>query len=311
MKAGLRAGMIAILLTVGVNVTLAQTAETTETPEPVTCEPEGLYTSDLPSELTLYETIEEAPDGWQLVWNDEFDGDEIDVQKWGYDKGGSGFGNNELQYYTDRPENASVSDGVLTITAIAERYLGRDYSSAKLRTLGLADWRYGRFDIRAKLPYGQGIWPAFWMLPIQSKYGGWPSSGEIDIMEMVGHTPAITHGTLHYGESIGQHVYTGTYCTLSDGIFADDFHVFSVIWEPDSFTWYVDGVPFARQTDWHTGVADYPAPFDEYFYLILNLAVGGDWPGSPDETTEFPQYLTIDYVRVYQRDEHVPEASEE
>lgn len=251
------------------------------------------------TDIYLPEDVDDVPEGWELVWNDEFSEPEIDRKKWGFNTGGTGFGNNELQYYSDRPVNAYIEDGNLVIQALAERYMGLHYSSAKLQTLVLADWQYGRIDIRAKLPYGQGIWPAFWMLPARGTYGGWPSGGEIDIMEYLGHEPATVHGTLHYGSST-DHQYSGTSYTLEEGTFAEDFHIFSLVWEPESIRWYVDGIEYQEQTEWHTANADYPAPFNQAFYLILNLAIGGNWPGSPDETTEFPQHLTIDYVRVYQ-----------
>ncbi|GEM_PF-830371 len=238
---------------------------------------------------------------WELIWSDEFDGDEIDSTMWTYDTGGDGFGNNELQYYTNRPENSFVADGNLHIVAQEERFISKDYTSAKLWTLGSMAIQYGRIDVRAKLPYGHGIWPAVWMLPTQYRYGGWPASGEIDIMELVGHEPDTVHGTLHYtGAEVGSHVYTGDSYVLDDGIFADNFHVFSIVWEEDRFEWYVDGELYQTQTEWQSASFDYPAPFDQEFFLILNLAVGGDWPGSPYETTEFPQQMLVDYVRVYQ-----------
>lgn len=298
-----------LITLVGIGVLLAvpitaQEAETTpEADAPVACvAASGPFTADLPEPIDV--TAEDTDrEGWELVWQDEFAGEEIDLTRWVFDRGGNGFGNNELQYYSNRPENAFIEDGKLVIQALEERHMGRNYTSAKLWTQALSSWQYGRIDIRAKLPYGQGIWPAFWMLPDSAQYGGWPSSGEIDIMEMVGHQPAIVHGTLHYGESVGSHVYTGTSCMLEDGIFADDFHTFSIIWEAEAITWYVDGIPYARQTDWHTGNAPYPAPFDQPFYLIMNMAIGGDWPGNPDETTEFPQRLEVDYVRIYQEAE--------
>ncbi|MEO0595846.1 MAG: glycoside hydrolase family 3 C-terminal domain-containing protein, partial [Chloroflexota bacterium] len=241
---------------------------------------------------------------WELVWSDEFDGDGIDPTRWSYDTGGSGFGNNELQYYTDNEENSYVEDGNLVIVAREERVSVRDYTSAKLWTLGHFSMQYGRIDIRARMPQGQGFWPAFWMLPTRYAYGGWPASGEIDIMELIGHEPATVHGTLHYtGSEFGTHVYTGDSFTLDEGTFADDFHVFSIVWEEDRFEWYVDGELYQVQTEWQTADQAYPAPFDQEFFLIINLAVGGEWPGSPDETTEFPQTLEVDYVRVYQASE--------
>ncbi|GAB5493778.1 MAG: hypothetical protein Phog2KO_39930 [Phototrophicaceae bacterium] len=251
---------------------------------------------------TATETDALEIDGWELVWNDEFEGDAIDRTNWGFNTGGSGFGNNELQFYTDDPENAFVEDGLLVIQATNERTMGLNYGSAKLWTLGLHTWQYGRFDIRARLPEGQGIWPAFWMLPMFSEYGGWPHGGEIDIMELLGHEPDTVHGTLHYSDADG-HVYSGTSYTLDEGTFHDDFHIFSIIWEEGQIQWFVDGELYQTQNQWQTRNADYPAPFDQEFYLMINLAVGGNWPGSPDETTIFPQRLEVDYVRVYQESE--------
>jgi len=244
-----------------------------------------------------------VPEGWRLVWNDEFDGNSIDKNKWEHEINAQGGGNNELQYYTDRPENSYVRDGCLIIQALKEHYTGnegtREFTSARLRTLRKGDWKYGRFEIRAKLPYGQGLWPAIWMLPSDWKYGGWAASGEIDIMELLGHEPNIVYGTLHYGAEYPNNVYKGKSFALSTGTFADDFHVFRLEWEPTQFRWYVDDVLYQIQTEWYCNKADYPAPFDQYFHLILNVAVGGNWPGDPDSTTIFPQQMMIDYVRVY------------
>lgn len=251
------------------------------------------------TDIVMPTTVDDIPEGWALVWNDEFTDAEIDRRKWGYATGGNGFGNNEGQYYTDDPENAYIEDGALVIEAREERYRGRDYTSAKLQTLVLADWLYGRIDIRARLPQGQGLWPAFWMLPSSGTYGSWPYSGEIDIMELLGHEPQTVYGTLHYGDASG-HEHSGTSYTLEEGTFADEFHTFTLIWEPERIRWYVDGLQYQEQTEWFTRNAGYPAPFNHEFYLILNLAVGGNWPGYPDETTEFPQRLWVDYVRVYQ-----------
>ena len=237
---------------------------------------------------------------WELVWQDEFDGDAIDESKWSFEVNGKGGGNNELQYYTDFPENAFVEDGMLVIEAREEKHIGRNYTSARIRTVGKGDWKYGRFEIRAKMPEGQGLWPAIWMLPSIYKYGGWPSSGEIDIMELLGHEPAEVHGTLHYG-GLGNHQYTGTEYSLDQGDFTNEFHDFALEWEEGEIRWYVDGEHYQTQSNWNTKNSPFPAPFDQEFHLILNVAVGGNWPGSPDETTTFPQRMTVDFVRVYQR----------
>ncbi len=241
----------------------------------------------------------------QLVWSDEFDGDSLDESKWSYQNGDGcqisqdlcGWGNNELQYY--RPENAVVSDGYLTITAKREAYMGRDYTSARLRTIDKGDWTYGRMEARIKLPTGQGIWPAFWMLPTDNVYGGWPQSGEIDIMELIGNQPATVHGTLHYGQPWPNNASSSSSFDLYFGeIFNDDFHEFAVEWEPEEIRWYVDGYLYARKTP--DDLLPQNWPFDEDFHILLNLAVGGNWPGNPDATTSFPQEMVVDYVRVYE-----------
>ncbi len=247
---------------------------------------------------------------WQVVWADEFDVDGApDPTKWDYDIGGHGWGNSERQYYTDRTENARVEGGVLVIEAREEAYEGNAYTSARLVTRGKAAWRYGRIEARMKLPYGQGIWPAFWMLPTDSPYGGWPASGEIDIMEYLGHDTDRTYGTLHYGGGSLGHRYTGTHYNLPSGTFDADFHTFAIEWEPRRIRWYVDGHLYQTQTTWSTSEAPFPAPFDQPFHLLLNVAVGGQWPGYPDATTTFPQRMEVDYVRVYQDLEAYPEVT--
>ncbi len=241
----------------------------------------------------------------ELVWADEFEGSAVDTEKWAFQRGdGSevglprGWGNNELQWYQD--ENAAVDNGLLTITARQEPVSGFQYTSARLRTSGLADWAYGRFEIRARLPIGRGLWPAFWMLPSEEAYGGWAASGEIDIMEYVGSDPGRVLGTLHYGAPWPNNTFSGNDYDLGSGTFADDFHVFAIEWEPGEIRWYVDGVHYASQSEWFSSNGPYPAPFDRRFYLLLNVAVGGNLPGSPDASTEFPQEMVVDYVRVYQ-----------
>lgn len=251
------------------------------------------------------------PPGWTQVWCDDF-AETIDPANWSFEVDGLGGGNNELQYYTDRPENARVEDGALVIEALEEQYTGpdgtRDYTSARLRTFQLAQWTYGRVEARIRLPKGQGLWPAFWMLPTDWVYGGWAASGEIDIMELIGHEPETVYGTLHYGgewptntssasvpPDFGSHGYS-----LESGDFSEDFHVFAIEWEETQIRWYVDGQHVQTQSQWWSEAADYPAPYDQDFHLLLNVAVGGTWPGSPDETTVFPQRMTVDWVRVYE-----------
>lgn len=246
-----------------------------------------------------------APVGEYLLrWADEFDlpdGSPPDPAKWNYSVGGHGWGNGELQYYTDRLENARIENGMLVIKAMEEDYLGRHYTSARLNTMVKGAWKYGRIEIRARLPATQGIWPAFWMLPALARYGNWPASGEIDIMELVGKEPGRVYGTLHYGNP---HTWVSGHYDLPDGqTFADDFHVFALEWEPTAFRWYVDEHQYFAAHEWFTSKegASYPAPFDQEFYLIINVAVGGYWPGNPDATSVFPQSMYVDYVRVYQK----------
>ncbi len=245
-------------------------------------------------------------EGWELVWQDEFEGAVVDTSKWEFQSGDGtefglppGWGNNELQWY--RPKNAHVENGSLIITARKENHRGFAYSSARLRTMNKGDWKYGRFEIRAKLPRGQGLWRAIWMLPTNWIYGGWAASGEIDIMEMLGHEPTKVYGTLHYGGEWPDNVHTGTYYVLPKGNFSTEFHDFRLEWQKGEIRWYVDGQHYQTQTEWYSEGHPFPAPFDQPFHLLLNVAVGGNWPGPPDSTTTFPQKMMVDYVRVYRR----------
>lgn len=250
-----------------------------------------------------------APEGYTLVWSDEFSGKNgslPDVSKWTYDIGGNGWGNHELEYYTNRAENARIEDGKLLITARQEAYTGPDgtkfnYTSARLKTQGLFSHAYGRFEARIKLPAGRGIWPAFWLLGENFAYVGWPKCGEIDVMENVGKEPGINHGSLHGPSSANPTSDMTATITLPPGQkLSDDFHVYAVEWEPGAARFYLDANLFATFTS-----AQWPAGgtwvFDHSFFIILNVAVGGDWPGSPDATTVFPQTMQVDYVRVYKR----------
>lgn len=239
-------------------------------------------------------------EGWNIVWQDEFEGTEIDRTKWTFDLGGSGWGNNEWEFYTDRTENARIEDGELVIEAREEELQGRHYTSARMKTQELHTWTYGRIEARMKLPTGQGIWPAFWMLGDDILSTGWPNSGEIDILEFLGHDTDTVHGTVHGPGYSGANGVTRSY-SLEEGDFSDDYHVYGIEWQPEQIQWFVDDEVFFTLTpddvpgDW---VYDHP------FFIILNLAVGGNWPGYPDETTTFPQMLRVDYVRVYQQDNH-------
>lgn len=254
--------------------------------------------------LVLILTPAIAQPQWKLVWSDEFEGPDIDSSKWTHEVNAWGGGNNELQYYTDRPENSFIENGMLHIRAIRETFTGpegtRQYTSARMVTAEKGDWRYGRFEARAKMPLGQGLWPAIWMLPTDWEYGGWAASGEIDIMEYRGNEPNIIHGTIHYGGPWPANTYTGDLYVGPD--FSHDFHVFSLEWEEMEMRWYVDDIHYATQTSWFTTEAPFPAPFDQRFHLILNLAVGGNFlPNPPPNPDYFPQDLIVDWVRVYQR----------
>jgi beta-glucanase (GH16 family) len=246
-----------------------------------------------------------APSGpWQLSWSDEFGTDGApDPGKWVYDLGGNGWGNNELETYTDRRENARVRGGSLVITARQETFRGEDgterpYTSARLKTFGTFSQAYGKFEARMKLPRGQGIWPAFWMLGDSITSAGWPACGEIDIMENIGKEPNTVHGTIHGPGYSGGQAIGAPYSVAAP--FADAFHVFTIEWEPNVIRWYVDGTLYLTRTQ-----ADLPAGtrwvYDSPAFLLLNLAVGGNWPGYPDATTTFPQELVVDYVKVYKR----------
>lgn len=240
---------------------------------------------------------------YQLVWQDEFNGTQLDLTKWEPQVGDGcpslcGWGNNELQYY--RTQNTTVAGGLLTITAKRENFGGRAYTSSRLRTKNRGDWKYGRMEMRAKMPVGRGLWPAFWMLPTDEAYGTWAASGEIDILEYLGHQSNRIFGTLHYGGTYPANQMSSNSYTLPAGTFNSGFHDFALEWEPCAMRWYVDGLLYATQTNWNSTGAPYPAPFDQRFHLLLNLAVGGNLPGAPDGSTVFPQTLVVDYVRVYQ-----------
>lgn len=245
------------------------------------------------------------PDAWKLTWSDEFNQPELDGNKWVREIGGGKWGNEELEYYTNRPQNVSIHEGNLVITALQEKFTGPDrttwnYTSARLKTLGKFTQTYGRFEARIKVPFGQGIWPAFWMLGDNIEKAGWSNCGEIDVMENIGKEPLTVHGTIHGpGYSGAEGIGTG-YGLPGGKRFADDFHVFAVEWEPNAIRFYVDRDLYATHTP-----AELPPGkkwvFDHPFFMLLNLAVGGDWPGNPDASTVFPQTMLVDYVRVYKK----------
>lgn len=238
----------------------------------------------------------------KLVWADEFEvDDKPDTTKWVYDIGDlyNGWGNNELQYYTNDPRNVRVENGNLIIEAIREKKETRNYTSTRIKSKGKGDWLYGRIEVSAKLPKGKGTWPAIWMLPTENKYGGWPSSGEIDIMEHVGYEPGIVHGTIHTeAYNHGKNTQKEGKITVKDA--QDAFHVYAVEWSENELRFFVDNQLY------HTVVRDpkedYKGwPFDQSFHLILNIAVGGNWGGKFGvDDSIWPQRMEIAYVRVYQ-----------
>jgi beta-glucanase (GH16 family) len=244
---------------------------------------------------------------WKLIWSDEFDGLQLDYSKWECAVDAFGGGNNELQIYTDRKENVRVADGHLVLEAhrdnAAVTGTTREYSSGRIRSKHRGDWKYCRVEVRAKTPEGQGLWPAIWMLPTDDVYGGWARSGEIDIAEFKGQQPDTVWGTLHYGAAWPNNAHTGALHELPSGKFSDQFHVFALEWEEDAMRWYVDDHLYQTQTQWHSEGGTFPAPFDQRFHLILNLAVGGGFVGNPNQTTSLPAQLVVDYVRVYHRGE--------
>jgi beta-glucanase (GH16 family) len=241
--------------------------------------------------------------GYTLAWSDEFNGTSLNSNDWGYESGDGcpglcGWGNNELEYYTAPPNNIMFQDGKMIIEARSETFGGKNYTSARIKTQGKKMFKFGRVDIRAILPKGKGIWPAFWLLPQDNVFGGWPRSGEIDMMEYVGSEPAKVLGTLHYGPGPNSTYISRNYF-LTDGTnFNDKFHVYSLEWKQDQIKWYVDDVLYSTINKADIGANNWP--FNELFFFIINLAVGGNLPGSPDASTTFPQWLIVDYIRIYQ-----------
>ena len=235
---------------------------------------------------------------YTLVWSDEFDSTSVNTNEWEYEVNGNGGGNNELQYYTANAANSSIGAGIFTITARNQFYLGKNYTSARLHTK--RSWKYGKVEARIKLPYGKGIWPAFWMLGSNINSVGWPTCGEIDIMEMIGGPTTANggdgrvFGTAHWNSN--GHASYGLSKALTSGKFADDFHLFSITWDATKIIWYIDNNFYCIISTTPASLNAFRAPF----FIILNLAVGGNWPGSPDGTTTFPQKMEVDYVRVYQ-----------
>ena len=252
--------------------------------EDILSDADGFYTPDTYSSM-------------RKVWADEFDGSELNPDDWTYeigdgcDKGICGWGNNELQVYSNEEKNLKLENGLMTITARDEG--NNVFTSARIITQDKVEVTYGRIDMRAKMPKGQGLWPALWMLGANIDDVSWPKCGEIDIMELVGHEPATTHGTVHYDNN-GYATSTGSR-KLATGDLSDQFHVYTIIWEKDRIQWYLDNELFKTFAKQDNGY-----PFNASFFFIMNIAVGGNWPGNPDGTTVFPQEMVVDYVRVFQ-----------
>ncbi|WP_421889227.1 family 16 glycosylhydrolase [Marinoscillum sp.] len=235
-----------------------------------------------------------------VVWGDEFSGSSLDVTKWNYQIGDGcaegicGWGNNELQSYQEA--NVGVSNGTLKITAKKERIRGSQYTSGRINSKGKGDFTYGRFEASVKLPYGDGLWPAFWMLSTNEPYGGWPQSGEIDIMEFTASNPTNVYGTIHYGDPYPNNQYQGNDFDIFEGAFPDAFHEFAIEWEPNEIRWYIDGILYSTKTS--ADVSPYNWPFDHDFHFLLNVAVGGNL-GGPVNNGMLPATMEVDYVRVY------------
>ncbi|WP_271813623.1 glycoside hydrolase family 16 protein [Clostridium beijerinckii] len=236
-----------------------------------------------------------ADTGWNLAWSDEFNGTSINTSNWKCETGGDGWGNNELEYYTNRSENARIENGNLVIEARKENYNGMNYTSARLKSQGLKNWTYGKVEARMKLPAGQGVWPAFWMLGENISQVSWPKCGEIDIMEHINNESAI-HGTIHW-DSTGNNTHAD-YGAASPNIDVTQYHVYSIEWNASSIKWFVDGKQYleANIANNINGTEEFHKPF----FILFNLAIGGNWPGNPNGSTPFPAKMYVDYVRVYQ-----------
>lgn len=270
------------------NATINEPAKAT-----ATIQNNGTY---LPVDGTGYTSASTYP-GMNMVWSDEFNGKTINSSNWTSETGGGGWGNNELEYYTNSSKNSFLSGGYFVIEARKETMATNAYTSARLISKDKKTFTYGRIDFRAKLPKGQGIWPALWMLGNNISVKSWPACGEIDIMELLGHEPGKTYATIHWGAIGGASTHIGGNYNLSSKNFSDRFHVFSLKWEVDKLTFLVDDVSFFTANKNQVN-GDYP--FDKPFFFIMNVAVGGNWPGNPSSTTIFPQRMIVDYVRVFE-----------
>ena len=246
-------------------------------------------------------------DGYTLQWEEDFNGSELNREDWNVELHEPGWDNHELQAYVDSPETICLENSCLLLKPVEKKSPDGtvSYISGRVNTQNKHDFLYGIFEARIKVPEGRGFLPAFWMMPTEEeRYGQWPRCGEIDIMEVLGHDTAKTYGTIHYGNP---HRQSQGCAPLESGSFSSEYHNFAVKWEPGKLQWYLDGKLFFTETEWYSftdgkGKVPYPAPFDQPFHIILNLAVGGDWPGSPDETTDIARAaLSVDWVRVYQK----------
>jgi beta-glucanase (GH16 family) len=293
--------------------TETEATTTTTAPPPATTQttaaPETTTTPPPPSTTTTTIVVPEPmpidpPEGYELVWSDEFDGDTIDLNNWTYDIGGWGWGNGEAQFYTDRPENARVENGLLVIEGREEQYEGSYYTSARMLTQGLQEFQHGYIEARIKVPGGNGTWPAFWMLG--SNFGRedledpslaeWPTVGEIDIMEYTGKEPDLVLGTIHGPGYAGAGGLT-TWNRLDFPV-EDDFHTFAIDWDEDGIRWFFDGEQYAEKTP--DSLSGREWVFDQPFFIILNVALGGTLGGFISPDLEFPVYMYVDHVRVYQ-----------
>lgn len=268
----------------------------------------GSSSSQTPSGLTEADLLKQ---GYKLKWKDDFNGDSLNKADWNVETHEPGWVNSEWQAYVDSADNIQVKDGKLLLKPVktVDKDGNASYTSGRINTQGRHDFKYGYFECRAKVPTGKGYLPAFWMMPTdENLYGQWPKCGEIDIMEVMGQETNKAYGTIHYGEPHAQS--QGTYSVSAADNFADNYHTYAVDWEPGKITWYIDGIKYHEESDWFSakenqGTVAYPAPFDQPFYMILNLAVGGSWVGYPDDTTTYDdQEYAIDYVKVYQKDSY-------
>ena len=254
--------------------------------------------SYFPVDNSGYSTPNNYP-GYTLAWGDEFTTPGINTTNWSFETGNNnGWGNNELEFYTDRTQNAFVSAGNLIIEARTELLGGKNYTSARMVTKNKKTFKFGRIDIRAKMPKGKGVWPALWMLGNNIDAVGWPACGEMDILELLGHEPNKIYGTMHWGNTVPSHGSKGSSYTLSSGSFDQQFHVYSLVWKQDDIRVLIDDQEYVHVTSIDVQGSNYP--FNNNFFFIFNIAVGGNWPGSPDGTTVFPQRMIVDYVRVFQ-----------